>query len=132
MPTENLHKDMADRNKLFQRELCIRKLSQEYREWEIISLFYSAVHTLDLTLHSSGYSDAGKHSVRFEMLKSEAKKVGGYDFNLLTYYQDLYTKSCWARYDCKTFTREEVREVQSIFREFERLAHKEREKLRAK
>lgn len=128
MPTKDAHKETIDRNKKFQVEIKEGNLSEDYNEWQIVSLFYAAVHTIDLTLHFSGYSDAGNHTDRFKMLEQETKAVGGYNFDLLNYYTDLYTYSEWARYKCKKFSDKEVSQAKQTFIMLEKLAYYERKK----
>jgi hypothetical protein len=130
MPTKDFHKHTIARNKQFQLDINTGKLSDKYNEWQIVSLFYAAVHTVDLTLHVSGYCDATDHEDRFTMLKQEIGAIGGYNAEILTYYRDLYTMSKWARYECKVFSLDEVGKARRTLHQLEVLARLEREKIR--
>ena len=83
----------AERNEKLSEEL--RSLSEEYLEWEITALFYSALHYANAFLSTQGLT-AEYHRERFDLLSSRTDLGNDYD--------TLFQRSMNARYDLYEFT----------------------------
>lgn len=104
MPSEARHIEQADRN-----EQCSESLSRlnptRFTEWEVTTLFYSALHYLEAYLARNGieYRHPKKHSER----KDELAKHPELD-SIATNYLSLHDYSENARYELASYSEAEV------------------------
>ncbi len=87
----------AERNEKLSEELV--SLTQRYLEWEVTTLFYSALHYANAFLSTQGLT-AEYHRERFDLLSSRT--------NLGNDYDTLFQRSMNARYELYEFTIQEV------------------------
>ena len=92
----------AERNERLADELA--SLPQRYPEWEIIILFYSALHYANAFLATRGQS-ADYHRERYDLLDSQTSLGKDYD--------TLFQRSMNARYDYDEFTTQEVDRIRA-------------------
>ncbi len=125
MPTEAQHEKIKETNKKFQSELSTGKLSDNYNGWQIVAIFYSAVHIMGKTLHCAGYNDIEikKHSKMFDAIAVDC--VG-----LYSDYKSLYDMSRLARYEYHNFSPDDVSDAKETLKTLEGAAHIQREKIR--
>jgi hypothetical protein len=85
----------AEKNESFSRAIAVPKtLPERCTDWEVISLFYSALHYVDAFLVSVHGVPAGSHKHRNFFVGTTP------DFNTIAIrYKDLYERSREARYD---------------------------------
>lgn len=104
MPSEGRHIGQAHRN-----ELCYESLSAlnptRFTEWEVITLFYSALHYLEAYLARNGidYPHPEKHGER----KTEISKHSALD-SIFANYLSLHDYSENARYNLTSYSEAEV------------------------
>lgn len=121
MPTKEQHTKKAECNKKFQAEISKGTLSDAYRCWQIIVLYYEAVHVIDKTLHCAGHPDANNHTERKELLKDTS-------YDLFLEYLTLENMSRNARYEFMQFTDNDVSDAKSILYRLNQIAYRERKK----
>ena len=109
MPRESAHVTQAERNESLYATLCSPLSSEtEYTEWEVVALFYSALHYVDayldrtISYHPKGHTDRNTWVGRIGDLGPIA-----------SYYLHLYTQSRKARYDLIPFPVGAVRGFES-------------------
>lgn len=106
MPSEARHLNQAQRNELCFQELCALSPSR-LTEWEVISLFYSALHYAEALLdrYSADCPHPQNHTER------ETELALHFDDELMGSYLHLHNKSENARYRTTSFSVEEVEEL---------------------
>ena len=127
MPTEEEHSEIALKNKQFQKEIKNGKLTEEYFNWQIVAIFYSAVHTVDKTLHCAGHIDNNirNHDNRFSLIKDS-----NFGIDLRSAYKTLFDLAREARYENKAFTETIVNGANGKLFLLEQAAYKERIRLK--
>ena len=104
MPSESQHLQQADRN-----ESCFQSLSglnpSRFTEWEVITLFYSALHYVEAYLARNGhmFPHPKKHAER----TSELLRHPDLD-PIVENYLSLHDYSENARYETQSFSEAEV------------------------
>ena len=92
----------AERNERLADELA--SLPQRYPEWEITTLFYSALHYVNAFLATQGQS-TNYHRERYDLLDSQTTLGKDYD--------TLFQRSMNARYDYDEFTTQEADQLKA-------------------
>ena len=93
---------MAERNEKLAEEL--KSLPEEFLEWEITVLFYSALHYANAFLSSQGLA-AEYHRERFDLLSSRTNLGNDYDI--------LFQRSMNARYELYEFSVQDVDQLKT-------------------
>ena len=112
MPTEDEHFAQAEKNERLCQLLSSPGFPGEtFHDWQVTTLFYSALHYVDAVLANKSLS-AGNHRLR-----------GGHVANLAelkpitSKYLNLHLRSENARYHLTSFPREEVERIErDVFR----------------
>ena len=109
MPSASEHIRQAERNERLYRELCqLDTFEPEYTEWEVVILFYSALHHIEAYMDMREGRHSDNHSQRNRYIRETE------DFReIWPAYSYLYRFSINARYEAMTFTAEEVRVLEA-------------------
>lgn len=99
--TETEHRDKATHNLGLSTELKVH--GDEYRDWQVISVFYSAVHWVQAYLRAKTSSYPQTHEERDRLIHSTPALKPIY-----RYYQELKSLSVTARYTCLPINDKEV------------------------
>lgn len=103
MPTEAEHFAQAEKNERISHLLSSPGFSGEtFRDWEVTTLFYSALHYVDAFLATKGLR-AGGHPIRNGHVASLAELKP-----ITRKYLDLHLRSENARYHLVQFPRDQV------------------------
>ena len=108
MPSESGHLRQAERNESLYADLCsLDSAPGEYTEWEVVALFYSALHYVDAYLanrlahHPTGHQQRNR-LVRITRELMEIERL----------YTRLYRESTLTRYELRRPTVDEVRDIE--------------------
>ena len=109
MPSAYEHIRQAERNERLYRELCqLDTFEPEYTEWEVVILFYSALHHIEAYMDMREGCHSDNHSQRNRYIRKTE------DFReIWPAYSYLYRISINARYEAMTFTAEEIRVLEA-------------------
>ena len=109
MPSLAKHLEQIDRNESLYRDLCRLYTSvPKYTEWEVVALFYSALHHVEAYLDMHGGRHSGSHRERNIFIREAA------DFRAIAAeYMYLYNMSITARYELQQIPMEEVRRIEN-------------------
>ncbi len=102
MPTVQEYLNKAERNERLSNFLA--SLPDRYTEWEITTLFYSALHYVNAFLELRGL-EAPHHFARYKLVASLT--------NFARQYENLSQKSMNARYKMDEFTPQELDSVRT-------------------
>ena len=104
MPLESQHIDQAERN-----ESCFQSMSglnpRQFTDWEVITLFYSALHYVEAYLARNGIDHP--HSKKHAHRETEMLKHADLDVIVMNYLS-LHDYSQNARYEIQSFSEAEV------------------------
>ena len=105
MPTEQEHLMQAARNESLYSDLCRLYTSvPKYTEWEIVALFYSALHHVEAYFYMQGGQHSGSHRERNRLIRESA------DFRAIARdYMRLYNLSIVARYELEHISMDRIR-----------------------
>lgn len=107
MPTEAQHFAQAEKNERLRYLLSSSSSSGEnFPDWEIVTLFYSALHYVDAVLATQGVHPNG-HNDRNTRV-TNLPDVG----SIATNYVNLYHRSKNARYDLVRFPQAAVERIE--------------------
>ncbi len=100
MPSEADHLAKAERNERFSDTIASAAASAEqFQEWEVVALFYSALHYVDAYLdHSVGTHPASHRERRYAIANSPEL------WRMRRLYSTLYNYSLDARYSISRFS----------------------------
>jgi hypothetical protein len=107
MPIKTKHIAQAERNKRLYSFLCGSNPSDELTEWEVVALFYSALHYVDAHLATIG-THPNNHRIRNDLVAATSSFA-----SIATFYLHLYIQSRKARYDVVSFSSTEVRALEA-------------------
>ena len=109
MPNALDHLEQAERNEDFYTELSkLNPAGPEYTEWELVALFYAALHYVDAWLARSEGSHPRNHRQRLDMvMKRSAFRPISED------YATLYRLSIRARYEMERLAPDAIRNIES-------------------
>lgn len=107
MPSEADHLAKAERNERFSDTIASAAASAEqFQEWEIVALFYSALHYVDAYLdHSVGTHPASHRERRYAIANSPEL------WRIRRLYSTLYNYSLDARYSISSFSGPFVQDI---------------------
>ena len=111
MPAEGDHIGQAERNERLYDSLCVQNSSEEFTEWEVVALFYAALHYINACLASMNVEHHDNHLNRNRRVNNIASFAP-----IRTLYRHLYNSSRNARYDLYNYSPSDVR---TIARQFE-------------
>ena len=94
MPNEARHLSQAEKNERLSHAIAsLSAQSEPFTDWEVTSLFYSALHLVDAFFdHSQGYHPKGHQDRAFLISKATQLR------SISVKYLDLYQRSLDARY----------------------------------
>ena len=108
MPSVSEHLKQTERNESLYRDLCRLYTSvPEYTEWEVVALFYAALHHVDAWLASSEGVHPRNHAQRNAFVRNNSALNPISD-----QYARLYRLSVMARYEMGRLSLEEVRSIE--------------------
>ena len=100
MPSFQKHRDQAQHNRGFAESLCAQG---DYLDWAMTATFYSALHSIQSMFAKQCNNVPETHADRDRWLvRTKAPQ------NVLDAYQELKTRSWWARYECWVPTPSEI------------------------
>jgi len=115
MPTQSEHKQKSDHNEKFYNE--VNNNFTDYMDWKIISIFYSAVHLVDMYAAKSFQKHLWNHRTRNDF-------VYKFLYLIRDEYDLLYQKSRIVRYDdcsdCSSFSDEFTNDILPAFNKIKR------------
>ena len=96
------------RNESLYNDLCRLYTSvPEYTEWEIVALFYSALHHVEAYFDMQGGYHSGSHRERNRIIRDST------EFRAIARdYMRLYNLSIIARYELEHFSMDRVRRIE--------------------
>ena len=108
MPTEQEHLRQAARNESLYNDLCRLYTSvPKYTEWEVVALFYAALHHIEACVNIREGRHFDNHSQRNRFIRETV------DYRAIwPVYSYMYRLSINARYEVTTFSIEEVRNLE--------------------
>ena len=108
MPSESGHLRQAERNESLYADLCsLDSASEEYTEWEVVTLFYSALHYIDAYLANRLAHHPIGHVQRNRLVRMTSELV-----EIEHLYARLYRASTQTRYELRRPTVAEVRDIE--------------------
>jgi hypothetical protein len=87
MPSEDQHRNKAERNRQFLETIVIA----DHPDWVVVVAFYVAVHVAERLRAISGHGDSTSHEERLAYIQSEHPEIH-------THYHILQNASMLARY----------------------------------
>ena len=109
MPRVTEHLEQVERNESLYRDLCRLYTSvPQYGEWEVVALFYAALHYVDAWLADSEEVHPRNHTQRIGMVRSNTALRPISD-----QYERLYRLSVLARYEMERPPLQEVRNLEN-------------------
>lgn len=109
MPNLAEHLEQVERNESLYKDLCRLYTSvPQYSEWEVVALFYAALHYVDAWLASSGHIHPRNHSQRTAIVMNDSALIPISD-----QYGKLYRLSVLARYEMERPPLQEVRRLEN-------------------
>ena len=109
MPSVAEHLEQVERNESLYLDLCRLYTSvPDYTEWEVVALFYAALHYVDAWLASSEHVHSRNHAQRIGLVRSNIALRPISD-----QYERLYRLSVLARYEMERPSLREVRSVEN-------------------
>ena len=106
-PTNDTRKSQIELNKQLFTDLSNPQFEGKYNGWQIVALFYAAVHCIELVLIEKTGQPTGDHGTRGARMKSYPQ----YFSAVFRSYFRLYEQSRCARYLCMQYTPTEVNEL---------------------
>ena len=108
MPSVSEHLEQAERNESLYKDLCrLYTSAPNYTEWEVVALFYAALHYVDAWLASSEDVHPRNHAQRTGIVRSNSALNP-----IWNEYTGLYRMSVLARYEMERPTLREVRSLE--------------------
>lgn len=111
MPDLAIHQRQAEHNQRVSAHL--QAAGDEYLDWAVTAMFYSAMHMIDQVLAHSGNVHPRSHQQRRSAIGQQSQLAPIYRD-----YRELEWQSQRSRYECATFT---VTEVQDLIVRLERI-----------
>lgn len=108
------HKFSYERNKKIINEKLLLKNGDEYSEWQVVLLFYAAIHAIELYLHFNHGKCPGSHVERRKIMVNTPLCR-----NIIPEYDLLYTNSRRARYYHEVFTNEDIEDNELLLKTIE-------------
>ena len=109
MPNLAEHLEQVERNESLYRDLCrLYTTVPQYSEWEVVALFYAALHYVDAWLASNGHTHPRNHAQRTAIVMNDSALIP-----ISEQYGKLYRLSVLARYEMERPPLQEVRNLEN-------------------
>lgn len=108
IPTTKEHKEWGTHNKEFAGELTADDF-ENYQDWRVVALFYSVVHYVEVFFERK-WEDEDDYKI-----ESHTERKDQIRLSILREHMGKYIAlfdACWnARYQCRSFSKDEVDEL---------------------